>query len=204
MTDRSIGLSALWVSLALGCAACGNSLSSEEQARRAYLGLDQAVEKSLKLGFDGFNAASSANIPTQTTSGAATGTLTITGQVDQGASANKGMRLRVGMTDYSDGEIAIEGEDPIQITYSTAENVEAQPELNLSLRDIPNGTMTGTLLGEFTSTGDVEDTLLLNLSFSGAIESDGSGGTRRVDGSTKVTGTATSSGGGEYAIDVTL
>lgn len=44
--------------------ACGGTpaVSSDEQARRAYLGLDKAVGKSMQLGFDGFNSASSANI----------------------------------------------------------------------------------------------------------------------------------------------
>lgn len=88
--------------LSVGLSGCGNDISSDEQARRAYLGLDKSVGKSLQLGFAGFNAASSANIPAQTTTGDAGGTLTITGQVDQGASSNKGMRLRVGMAGYTD------------------------------------------------------------------------------------------------------
>ena len=71
----------------LGLSACGGSISSDEQARRAYLGLDKSVEKSLQLGFDGFNAASSANIPPQSTNGDETGTLTISGQVDQVAAS---------------------------------------------------------------------------------------------------------------------
>ncbi|HZI09117.1 MAG TPA: hypothetical protein VE153_01935, partial [Myxococcus sp.] len=60
----------------------------------------------------------SANIPAQSTAGTAAGTLTVTGQVDQGSSANKGMRLRVGMVGYSDGEEAVgDDEDPVNITY---------------------------------------------------------------------------------------
>jgi aryl-alcohol dehydrogenase-like predicted oxidoreductase len=74
------------------------------------LGLDNAVEKSIKLGFDGFDSASSANISPQTANGDEHGTLTITGQVDQGASANKGMRLRVGMVAYNDGPLEIQYE----------------------------------------------------------------------------------------------
>src|SRR4051812_2313430 len=75
----------------LGLAACSSdSIDSDEQARRAYLGLDPSVEKSIALGFDGFNAASSANIPTQMAAGDLTGTIAIDGQVDQGASARPG------------------------------------------------------------------------------------------------------------------
>lgn len=190
----------------LGLSACGGSISSDEQARRAYLGLDKSVEKSLQLGFDGFNAASSANIPTQSTSGDETGTLTISGQVDQGASANKGMRLRVGMTDYSDGEITVEDET-VAITYATPEDVNVQPALNLSLRNIPNGTFDGTLIGGFDMTGDLEGPVTLNLTMSGLIEDDGTGKVRRKAGSTTVTGTATAGEAddpGVYEVNLTL
>src|SRR5688572_2139858 len=101
-------------------AGCGDDdeIDSDEEARRAYLGLDQTVQKSLQLGFAGFNAASSANIPPQMAMGAAKGTLVISGQVDQGASSNKGMRLRVGMTAYSDGKFAINDKnDTVEIVY---------------------------------------------------------------------------------------
>lgn len=133
------------------------------------------------------------------------GTLTITGQVDQGASANKGMRLRVGITDYTDGEIAVGGgEDPVNITYKTTSDTAQQPALNLSLRDIPNGTFTGTLQGTFQMTGDLEGDVTLNLSMSGQIEDDGTGKVRRKAGTTTVTGTAQSGDGGEYQVNVTL
>ncbi|WNG15359.1 hypothetical protein [Cystobacter fuscus] len=185
--------------------ACGDEISSNEQARRAYLGLDKSIEKSLQLGFAGFNAASSANIPPQSTTGDAGGTLGITGQVDQGSSANKGMRLRVGMTGYTDGEVTVsEEEDPVNITYQTTTDVAAQPALELSLRNIPNGTFTGTLVGTFQMAGDLEGEVSLNLSMSGQIEDDGTGKVRRKAGSTTVTGTAKSSSGGEFQVNVTL
>jgi len=191
--------------LSLGLAGCGDDINSDEQARRAYLGLDKAVGKSLQLGFAGFNAASSANIPTQSGTGDAGGTLSISGQVDQGASANKGMRLRVGMTGYTDGEIAVGGdEDPVSLTYQTTSDTAQQPALNLSLRDIPNGTFTGTLQGTFQMTGDLEGDVTLNLSMSGQIEDDGTGKVRRKAGTTTVTGTARSGDGGEYQVNVTL
>jgi hypothetical protein len=191
--------------LSAGLTACGDDeVSSDEQARRAYLGLDESVSKSLQLGFAGFNAASSANIPPQSAAGDASGTLLITGQVDQGSSANKGMRLRVGMVSYSDGEIDLGGdEDPVNITYASTTDQTAQPELTLQLRNIPNGTFTGTLVGSFQMTGDLEGDVTLNLSLAGEIEDDGTGKVRRKAGSTKVTGTATS-GDGTYNVDVTL
>lgn len=178
-------------------AGCGNQVSSEESARAAYLGLDLAVEKAMILGFDGFNAATSANIDPQSTTGADSGTITVTGQVDQGASANKGMRLNVQLVEYSD---AVDSEE-IQITYETRD--DALPALTLQLRNIPSGTLSGTLVGTFHMTGELAGTVTLNLSFSGNIEPDGAGGVRRVPGSTTVTGTATSSYG-TYAVDVQI
>ena len=197
-------LAAVSVSLLLGAGltGCGDDISSDEQARRAYVGLDKSIGKSLQLGFAGFNAATSANIPAQLIGGDATGTLTISGQVDQGSSANKGMRLRVGMTSYSDGELTFD-DDTVELTYATVTDTAAQPELTLSLRDIPNGTFTGQLVGTFQLSGDLEGEVKLDLSMSGRIEDDGTGKVRRVAGSTKVTGPATS-GGGEYQVDVTL
>jgi hypothetical protein len=98
-TRRATLLTAGLLALAAGC---GGGVSSEETARRAYFGLDRYVDRGINLGMAGFNAASSANIPAQTAMGDVSGTLTVTGQVDQGASANKGMRLRTALANYSD------------------------------------------------------------------------------------------------------
>jgi len=190
------------VAVVLSSAAC-SGVSSEEQARRAYLGLDKSIGKSLALGFDGFNAASSANIAPQSTAGDKSGTLTITGQVDQGASANKGMRLKVGMTEYSDGAQAVDGGNIGNITYKTATDTATQPALELSLKNIPTGTLTGTLVGDFEMTGDMTGSVHLNLSVSGTLEDDGTGKVRRKAGTTTVTGTATA-GQGNYQVNLTL
>lgn len=88
--------------LLLVLAACGDGVTDARSARAAYLGLDAAVEKALNLGFKGFNEATSANIPPQATTGDVRGTMDVTGKVDQGASANKGMRLDVALTEYQD------------------------------------------------------------------------------------------------------
>jgi hypothetical protein len=188
----------------VGLSGCDNDISSDEQARRAYLGLDKSVEKSLQLGFAGFNAASSANIPPQSGTGNAGGTLTITGQVDQGSSSNKGMRLRVGMTGYTDGEVKVEGEDAVDVTYNTTTDTAMQPALNLSLKNIPTGTFDGTLVGTFQMAGDLEGDVTLNLTMTGQLEDDGTGKVRRKAGTTTVTGTAKSGEGGEYQVNVTL
>jgi hypothetical protein len=205
MTNH-VALSAL-VAL-LGAAACSDDpIDSDEEARRAYLGLDGSIEKSLNLGFDGFNAASSANIDPQTTTGDAAGALVVTGQVDQGASANKEMRLRVGMTDYSDGVFIVVLEDDVELevdlSYDTAAAVEDQPYLQLSLRDIPDGTFTGDLTGVYLLGGDIEGEVELTLTMAGEIQDGGGGLVVRVPGTTTVTGTATS-GDGLYTVEVTL
>ena len=79
----------------------------------AYLGLDPSVDKAITLGFAGFNAASSANISPQSADGGVSGTMTVTGQVDQGTSANKGMRLADALSNYSDDG---------HVTYNTDSN----------------------------------------------------------------------------------
>ncbi|MBA3456659.1 MAG: hypothetical protein H0T42_26455 [Deltaproteobacteria bacterium] len=165
------------------------------------MGLDASIGKSLTLGFAGFNAASSANIPPQMTVGVDTGTLLITGQVDQGASANKGMRLRVGMVGYSDGVVVLDDEN-IEITYDTDLDPTTQPYLVLSLKNIPTGTLEGTLVGTYHMTGDIVGDATVNLTFAGTLQADGAG-VSRVPGSTTVTGTAVS-GEGTYDVNLTL
>jgi hypothetical protein len=192
--------------IALSPAGCADEeIDSDEEARRAYLGLDKSISKSLALGFAGFNAASSANIPPQMMNGDAAGTLAVTGQVDQGASANKGMRLHVGMVDFSDGPFAVdvEGRKKISITYATHLDPAMQPALQLSLRNIPTGTFTGTLDGTYQMSGAIRGEAVLTLTISGTLQSNGSGGTQRASGTTKVTGTVTS-GDGEYRVDLTI
>ena len=189
---------------ATGCSD-DDAIDSDEAARRAYLGLDVSIGVSLNLGFDGFNAASSANIPPQMTAGVASGMLTISGQVDQGASTNKGMRLQVGMVDYSDGVLVVmDGDEEIEVdlTYATSAVVDAQPALDLQLRDIPNGTFTGTLAGTYQISGDISGDVTLALTMSGAIQDDGTGDVIRVPGSTTISGTATS-GDGLYTVSIT-
>ncbi len=187
--------------------ACGDEsdIDSDEEARRAYLGLDTSIEASIALGFDGFNAANSANIDAQATSGLGSGTLTITGQVDQGASDNKGMRLLVGMDDYSDGPFVIRYDDEeieVAITYETADG--ALPALDLQLKGIPDGTLDGTLRGSYLMTGDIEGEAVLDLTFSGALQPlAGTEDVERVPGTTMVTGTVTS-GDGVYVVDLSI
>jgi hypothetical protein len=183
-----------------GCADDG-SIGSEEDARRAYLGLDESIEKALNLGMDGFNAATNANIPTQRGEGDVSGSITIDGQVDQGASSNKGMRLTVALVDYSDGVVErVDGED-IEITYDTYP--DDLPDLTLTLRNIPNGTLGGSLVGTYEMHGDIVGTATLDIMMSGAIEDDGNGGITRTVGQTHVTGVARS-GDYVYDIDVTI
>lgn len=196
------------LALSIAGAACSDDegVGSDEEARRAYLGLDPSIAKSLNLGFAGFNTATSANIDPQTAAGDATGTLTITGQVDQGVSTNKGMRLFVGMVDYSDGDVVIEQEGDdivVNLTYDTSLVQTEQPFLNLTLRNIPTGDFTGTLMGTYHLEGDISADVTLNLMMAGTLQDVGGGATGRAPGTTTITGTATS-GDGVYDVNVTL
>jgi len=94
VTAACSGSSATIVGGAGGAGGNCTSVSSNGDAQRTYLGLDASIDKTITLGFQGFNAASSANIPTQTTSRSVSGVMAILGQVDQGQSANKTMRLK--------------------------------------------------------------------------------------------------------------
>lgn len=185
-------------------AACSDDdeIASNEAARRAYLGMDASIAKSIQLGFDGFNAATNANIPAQMTTGTAGGTLTISGQVDAGVSANKEMRLYVGMVGYSDGDVSIGDGDTVRITYDTNADVTMQPFLELSLMNIPTGTLTGTLTGIYVLTGDLQGQMDLAITLSGSLMDSG-GMVVRAPGTTTVTGTATS-GDGVYDINITI
>ena len=189
--------------LAVGACSDDDAIDSDESARRAYLGLDGSIAKSLTLGFAGFNAATSANIDPQMAAGDTAGTITITGQVDQGASTNKGMRLRVGMVDYDDGPFVVGPDDETaQIAYDTDAVVDTQPYLELQLRNIPAGTFTGALTGTYHLSGALSGDVMLNLQMMGNLQAAGTG-TERMPGSTTVTGTATS-GDGVYNVALTL
>jgi hypothetical protein len=179
--------------------ACGGSVNSDLQARQAYQGLDEAIQKCMTLGFAGFTAANNANIPAQSTDGGLTGTLTVSGQVDQGSSANKGMRLDVAMDNYSDGEVTIDDNPAVAIAYRT--DAGAPPQLDMQLKNIPDGTFTGTLAGVFEMDGDLEGVVQLDLAMSGNIQ-DAGPGVIREPGTTTITGTA-KSGSGEYQVNVT-
>lgn len=174
---------------------CGG-VSSEEDARLAYLGLDRSVDRAISLGLQGFNAASSANISPQTGNGDVSGTMTVSGQVDQGSSTNKGLRLNVALTEYADAP----PEEGVEIQYDTEE--AALPRLDMQLKNIPTGTFTGTLSGVFVMTGDLESDVTLNLTLSGELEGTSQADVKRKAGTTKITGTATSQYG-EYQVDLT-
>ena len=205
---RMIMISSLLCTMLAACGGDDDGVDSDEEARRAYLGLDLSIEKALDLGMKGFREADSANIPDQSGEGDDTGTMLVTGQVDQGESDNKGLRLDVALVEYSDGLVLIDedddGEDDLEldITYDTDE--AAAPYLELSLRDIPDGTITGTLTGDYFMTGDIEGTVTLTLTMEGEIEGEGEDSVSRVVGSTHVTGTATNDDGGTYDVDLTI
>jgi hypothetical protein len=180
---------------------------ADEVARREYLGLDNSISKSLALGFAGFNTATSADIAPQMMAGDAIGTITITGQVDQGASANKGMRLRIGMVGYSDGKFNDAGEkvaiscmaNGTTLTFDTATDTTMQPALTLMMMGIPTGTFTGTLAGLYHVTGDIAGDVTLNLTISGTLQDAGGGNV--ATGTTTVTGTLQSDFyGGTYNV----
>lgn len=171
---------------------CSDDVGSEEDARRAYVGLDKSVDKAIQLGFQGFNLASNANIAPQTANGDKGGTLTVSGKVDQGASANKTMSLNEEMKGYSDDGL---------ITYDTTGTL---PIIDLKLANVPNGTVNGTLNGTFKMTGELEGNVTLTLSIAGELQPTAADPTKveRKPDTTKITGTAASDYG-TYNVNVT-
>jgi len=192
---------ALVTTVALLCACGGGGVNSEHDAEQAYLGLDRMVDKAIGLGFDGYSTASSANIDDQVAAGEISGTLTVSGQVDQGNSDNKGMRLTVELDGYADEILEGEEGDDLEVSYGT--DSAAAPELGVQLRDLPNGTMAGSLVGEFDMEGDLVGNVLLSLDIIGEIEDDGAGGIQRTEGTVAVSGSATTPYG-VYTVDVQL
>src|SRR5687767_10693034 len=192
------GAAVLTTVLCIFLSACGGdddsdaAVKSTADAERAYLGLDASVDKALQLGFDGFNAASSANIDPQTANGEESGTLTVSGQVDQGSSDNKTMHLTEALDSYSDDG---------KIQYST--NPAALPSIELKLSKIPDGTLDGTLSGSFGMSGELMGSVTLSLTIEAALQPDPADDTKvqREPGTTHVTGTATS-GGDSYTVDI--
>jgi hypothetical protein len=185
------GLSALAFTLfAALTAGCGEGVSSSEDAELAYKGLDASIDKAIKLGFDGFNAASSANIDPQTTTGMAKGSMTVGGKVDQGASDNKTMDLTDELTDYSDDG---------KLIYDTEGTL---PTISLKLNKIPDGTLDGTMKGTFTMSGDLKGPVKLDLTFAGGLQAGEGTKVERKPGTTHITGTAVSDFG-TYDVDIT-
>lgn len=188
--------------LSLLAAQCGG-VSNTESARRAYVGLDKAVDRALSLAFDGFNAATSANIPPQMASGDLAGTMLVEGQVSQGSSSNREMRLLVTLTGYRD-MVTDNGDGgsgaALRLIYSKPAN-GTPITFDLSLRP---PMFTGTFAGTVNMTGELEGAVTINVTMAGQLESMSGMGSRlqRVPGTTRITGTVTSSYG-TYNVDVT-
>lgn len=195
------------ITLGLGIAAlfathCGG-VSNDAAARKTYVGLDRGVDRALSLAFAGFNAASSANIPPQMASGDLAGTMLVEGQVSQGSSANREMRLQVTLTDYRD-MVSDNGDGgtgaALRLIYSKPTN-GTPITMDISLRP---PAFTGTFVGTLNMTGELEAAVTVNIAMAGQLEA--VAGTtnnyQRVAGSTRITGTVTSSYG-TYNVDVT-
>ena len=188
----------------LALTACPG-VSNEGDAARAWLGMEHGVDRVLQLGMDGFNAASSANIPTQTGAGEVDGLMTVDGQVDQGASDNKGLRLQVMLDAYADGPVDVDVDgrpDGWALVYDTAEGDFL--DVDLQLRGLPDAALTGTLIGDAVVGGDLEGPVQFDLQLDGTTEPLDGGEDDQIQivaGSLSVSGTVTSDFG-VYQVDL--
>ena len=195
LTSTRRALLALLPAAALALAAChGGAVNDEEAAHIAYLGLDRAIDRAIKLGFDGYNAASNANIPDQSEPGDLSGVMIVGGKVDAGASNNKEMTLDVTLKDnYADGPV-----EGLDVVYNGG-----PISLDLSLKGLPGADITGTFSGAFAMGGDLAGNLALDLAITGMTEEAPDGTIRRKAGTIHVVGTATSDYG-VYDVNVSL
>ncbi|HEY0134842.1 MAG TPA: hypothetical protein VGB85_12200 [Nannocystis sp.] len=187
------------LALALSLVHCGGgkegAVDDPVSAELSYIGLDRAIDRAIDLGFDGFNAADSANIPEQTDAGELTGRMIVNGKVDQGASTNKNMSLNVTLVDdYSDA--VLEGER--EVVYNGGPAL-----LDLSFKGLPTATFTGSLHGSFAMTGDLAGEVTLDLQLTGETEAGAGDIIVRKPGTIRVIGTA-SSDYGVFDVDVSL
>jgi hypothetical protein len=197
MSRRFVLFTPLLVAPLLLAAGCGpKGVNSPAEAELAYMGLDAGVQRGLALGLQGFALASSANIDPQSEDGDTNGGMIITGQVDQGASSNKGLRLFMELDDYSD---TLGSNDEPDLFYQT--DGSDLPALNITLKDMPAGTLDGTLVGDFAMAGTLGGYVELDVTFAGETEDDGTGIAVRKAGTTSITGTA-SSDYGVFEIDL--
>ena len=85
--------------------------------------------------------------------------MTVTGQVDQGSSANKGMRLLEALSNYSDDG---------KVTYNT--DASRPPALTISLKSIPTGTLEVRSTAPFIMSGGLGGQVSLALTFAGQMD----------------------------------
>lgn len=207
MGARSAG--ALLAAAVVLSGACGSDdVSSEEDARLAYMGLHVMIDKAVNLGLEGYNEADSANIADQEGEGDVEGRIVVGGQVDQGVSDNKELRLDIELEAYRDELIdeSEEGEgEPVDLEIRYDSDDEVLPGAEISLRNIPDGTFAGELVGSFHMEGDLEGEVYLDLEIEGELEEiEGSDGdVRRAPGETSVAGTAESRYG-DFEVDFTI
>jgi hypothetical protein len=114
------------------------------------------------------------------------------------------------MVAYTDGPIKINDKgDTIKVTYDTSTTQTDQPYLQMMLKNIPTGTLDGsltsggTMTGVYHLSGDIKGDVSLDLTFTGTLMAGPNNTVVRVPGSTHVTGAATS-GDGMYTVDLTI
>lgn len=167
--------------------------ASANDAERAYAAIEGTFVKALQLAFDGFNSASGGTIALQSASGDKAGTITVQGTVDQGGSSTKKMTLDVALSGYSD-----DGATTCQT------QAQAPAAFELTLANIPTGTLSGTLKGTYALSGNVSGDVLVNVAFAGPIRANAADSAKveRTPAATHITGTVTA-GAASYTVDVT-
>jgi hypothetical protein len=169
---------------------CGSD-TINQRAQTVYVEIQDVIYDSMELAFKGFNTATSATVPPQTKTGDNKGTLTVTGQVDQGTSPDKAMKLQLELVDYPSAST----------TNTTFKTGATKPSLNINLKGIPNGTLDALLSGDFLMSGTLSGTATLSITMTGTLQKDPSNTSKVQPAKYSIKGT-TKSDYGTHSVDI--
>ncbi len=140
--------------------ACGDDgVADEETVMLIYDNFQPTIAKIIENGLVAKDASTNgANIAPITAAGDVMGTMTVGGQIAQSASNNENLNLWVQLDTYG---------DTMPLIYQTdnaSDATKLQFDLQISSQPADN-TMSGTLVGDLSVSGEVEGTGSFNLAF---------------------------------------
>jgi hypothetical protein len=146
---------------------CGNELTNEEKVQIVFDNFQPTLSKIIEAGLAAKSTSTQgANVSPVVRDGGEKGTLTVGGKVAQSAGLNQNLDLWVQL----EGEYSDTG----KIFYQT-DNTDntTKPQLGIQIQNQPSdNSMSGTLVGPMTISGDVDGTATFNVRFISDLEDD--------------------------------